>query len=683
MTNSTSSFQEGNFPLFNDQYLFINPIAKDYYGTLWKTFDFKSRKYAWIKEFSPTHCSIEYINELIKEHENVRQQNNKQALCIENVWESPGNQFYALITDTPGITLEFFIRKCNLLEYRIPWQITLYIVQNILKTLIALNKAGTPHHTIIYRNLSPRNIFLSSGGKVFLGPLEVDAFIYKPSSSDELILLKKYAYMSPEQLKNDLLIDQRSDIFLLGIVLYELLTGFSLYTGESLDDVKHQVLQSPFHAAYLTQQDIPEEIADMVAQALQRDPEKRYQSAMEMFGDVRRLLKWKDDEKLGFELSQCIVRNFSEELKTEETEQEQLREMTLKSFISKNTVEKRNAQLYAPATSAIQRESKRAFLTGKGRTVFEAAGDWLTKEEHSHKAFILKMLGACLCALLLFAAADGWFQLTSFGKMVHTHIFPPHVLVASFPPGATISISTREGGIILPDTPAETPIPLRKISPRTYLINAHLAGFQPVSTVATIMQRTKKTKQKPQHVSVLFNWPVQINSVPPEADIVIDGTRYSVTPCLAQLAAGPLTISLAYTGFQTIGSLSKEPRESQCCLDLTTLDDAVIFRDIDKNFWEYSSSMAGTLRQLTITGYLLKEISIDSEPQDMQLSIQALNIDTHTPAHFALRAGRYEITISDRYKEYITRNITLDISSSTPSEMIINMKKPVRAVIKY
>lgn len=137
---------------------------------------------------------------------------------------------------------------------------------------------------IIHRDLGPQNIFITYAGEIKL----IDFGIAKASSHDATTyvgsLKGKLAYMSPEQASGKE-IDYRSDLFAIGILLYEMATGHRLYTGES-QAILLKAGAADFVPPEQVKQGLPASLYAMINKALHKDPALRYQSAEQMRLDL-------------------------------------------------------------------------------------------------------------------------------------------------------------------------------------------------------------------------------------------------------------------------------------------------------------------------------------------------------------------------------------------------------------
>ena len=152
---------------------------------------------------------------------------------------------------------------------------------------------------IVHRDVSPQNVLISEQGEVKLIDFGVAKVAAKVEQTMAGVIKGKYAYMSPEQASAEPL-DARSDVFSLGICLYELLTGaalFRLKNATSPFAVLHAVKEQKIAPLQELLPDLPTELAELTAQCLERDRERRPQSAGEV---ADRLTAWLQQHHPGF-----------------------------------------------------------------------------------------------------------------------------------------------------------------------------------------------------------------------------------------------------------------------------------------------------------------------------------------------------------------------------------------------
>jgi serine/threonine-protein kinase len=169
---------------------------------------------------------------------------------------------------------------------------------------------------IVHRDVTPENIFVSFEGGVKL----LDFGIAKAANQVEMTrageIKGKLSYMSPEQCMGKPL-DSRSDIFSLGVVLYEWVTGFKLFTGESDVQVLRSISEGKIYRPSYFKADVPEQIEAILMRALEKEPEKRYQNAWEMQFELDQFLASNEFTPSNQHLSTFMKQLFADEMEAE------------------------------------------------------------------------------------------------------------------------------------------------------------------------------------------------------------------------------------------------------------------------------------------------------------------------------------------------------------------------------
>ena len=177
---------------------------------------------------------------------------------------------------------------------------------------------------IVHRDVTPENIFVSFDGTVKV----LDFGIAKAANQIEQTrageIKGKLSYMSPEQCMGKPL-DSRSDLFSLGTVLYEWLTGFKLFTGDSEVAILKSITEGKIYAPSYFKADIPEAVEAILMRALDKDREKRYQSAWEMQYDLDQFLSQYEFTPSNIHLSNFLKQLFNDELEEEKSHLAKLR----------------------------------------------------------------------------------------------------------------------------------------------------------------------------------------------------------------------------------------------------------------------------------------------------------------------------------------------------------------------
>ena len=191
--------------------------------------------------------------------------------------------------DTPYIAMQFvdgldvlaLLRECARAQIRLPPDLAALIARDVLDALDyahnALDGSGRPLG-IIHRDISPGNVLLSWRGDVKLTDFGIARAAERRHKTEAGTLKGKYGYMSPEQVSGGE-IDQRSDLFSVGILLAEMVMARRLFTSTNDLDILLMVRDARLDRLHKYAAEFPVELRVLTTRALQRRPEDRWQSA--------------------------------------------------------------------------------------------------------------------------------------------------------------------------------------------------------------------------------------------------------------------------------------------------------------------------------------------------------------------------------------------------------------------
>ncbi len=162
----------------------------------------------------------------------------------------------------------------------------LEIISSVLAGLSSAHDAG-----FVHRDIKPENVLITNDGHIKVTDFGLARVISDTPVSDSTgaVLLGTMAYLSPEQVQQ-LAVDQRSDVYSCGILLYEMVTGLVPFTGASPLDVAYQHVNSSVSAPSTIQPDVPPAVDHLVLAATRKSPTERIQSAREFRDGVIRAL---------------------------------------------------------------------------------------------------------------------------------------------------------------------------------------------------------------------------------------------------------------------------------------------------------------------------------------------------------------------------------------------------------
>ncbi len=158
------------------------------------------------------------------------------------------------------------------------------VVRIIFKCAKALEHAH--RKGVVHRDIKPKNILLSQEREVKIGDFGIALLTHLDVTETQVHgYVGSPLYMSPEQMLEGA-ITNRSDIFSIGVVMYEMLTGRHPFVARSLPAIIHQITHIPHTPLREVRPDVPRVLQSILDRALRKDPAKRYQSCMDMVGDL-------------------------------------------------------------------------------------------------------------------------------------------------------------------------------------------------------------------------------------------------------------------------------------------------------------------------------------------------------------------------------------------------------------
>jgi serine/threonine protein kinase len=234
--------------------------------------------------------------------------------------EESGLQYIAMEW-VEGRNLRQLLSKTAQRQQRIPISASCYMIEQVAAGLHYAHSfkdriTGEPLK-LVHRDVSPQNILVSYDGNIKI----IDFGIAKASTNGEAtragVIKGKLSYLSPEQVLGDVL-DGRSDLFALGIVLWELLTAKRLFAaeGENEFQVLKMIESCTTHVKppSVFNPEVPPELDLVVMQALKRDPDKRFQTGEEFSRALKRILSQFYPEFGSSDLSTFVKKQFQDQI---------------------------------------------------------------------------------------------------------------------------------------------------------------------------------------------------------------------------------------------------------------------------------------------------------------------------------------------------------------------------------
>lgn len=238
-----------------------------------------------------------------------------------------GDSYFIALEYVSGKDLRAIFDRVRKRGESLPIPMACYVIMKVCEGLdYAHNKkdAAGRNLELVHRDVSPQNILVSYEGDVKIIDFGIAKAASKSTKTQAGILKGKFGYMSPEQVRG-LQVDRRSDIFAIGICLYELLTMERLFVGESDFSTLEKVRNVDIMPPTTYNRKIPEELERIVLKALAKHPEDRYRTAMDLHDDLQSFMYTSGNFFARKDLSAFMHRYFADDIAKEAAKDEEYR----------------------------------------------------------------------------------------------------------------------------------------------------------------------------------------------------------------------------------------------------------------------------------------------------------------------------------------------------------------------
>ncbi len=270
--------------ILSDRYEIISRIGSGGMSDVFKAVDTKLNRNVAVKILKAEYAeNTSFVSKFRAEAQSAAGLMHPNIVNVYDVGED-GGLYYIVMELVEGITLKHYIEKKLRLTFR-------EAVSIAIQVSMGIESAHNNH--IIHRDIKPQNIIISKDGKVKV----TDFGIARAASSDTITsnVMGSVHYTSPEQARGGYS-DEKSDIYSLGIVLFEMVTGRVPFDGDTAVSIaiKHIQEEMPSPREYVD--DVPISVEHIIYKCCEKNPDRRYFNVSELVADLKRALVNPDED---------------------------------------------------------------------------------------------------------------------------------------------------------------------------------------------------------------------------------------------------------------------------------------------------------------------------------------------------------------------------------------------------
>ena len=266
--------------IFDEKYRIIDVIGYGGMAVVYKAIDLATGKHVALKMLKESISdNTQALRRFINESKAVAMMNHQNIVKILDVSVKTKYKFIVM-EFIQGITLRDYMNKKN----KLSWQTAAAFIAQILQALDHAHQKG-----VIHRDIKPQNIMVMEGGLI-----KVADFGIAKIPDAETVTRVDHAvgtiyYISPEQALGSKKIDARSDLYSLGVMFYEMVTGELPFMAENSYSIMHKhIYDAPEKPTVHTPQ-LPHGIEQIILFAMEKEANNRYQSAAQMYRHILRV----------------------------------------------------------------------------------------------------------------------------------------------------------------------------------------------------------------------------------------------------------------------------------------------------------------------------------------------------------------------------------------------------------
>ena len=270
--------------LIDNRYLLQRLIASGGMASIYSALDTRLDRPVAVKIMHAHLANDEaFVSRFIKEAKATAALSHPNIVSIQDQgWNQGGPPAVFIVMElVEGTTLRDLLNESSPLSIEQAFQ----IINPVLSALSAAHKIG-----IIHRDIKPENILISRDGRIKVADfgLARNTSMAQTMTAESSVILGSVSYLSPEQVQRGVA-DSRSDIYAMGILIFEMLTGSKPYDGETPIQIAYRHVNDRIPELVKIKSDIPKNLSDLIFSATSPNPDLRPRDAEELLNSMRQI----------------------------------------------------------------------------------------------------------------------------------------------------------------------------------------------------------------------------------------------------------------------------------------------------------------------------------------------------------------------------------------------------------
>ncbi len=350
-------------PQMFGRYLLLDKVAAGGMAEVWRakySGEGNFQKIIAIKKILPHVSEDEDFITMFTDEANITSSMNHANIGQVTEFSKVGDTYYISMEYVSGRDLKSVWSWSKARGQIMPVELSAYIVSKMCDGLDYAHG-----HGVVHRDISPQNVLLSWEGDVKVIDFGIAKATEKSGKTRPGTLKGKFAYMAPEQIRG-LPLDGRSDIFAIGVVLYELVTGQRGFQAESEFSLLEMVRNVEIRPPSLLNQTLPAELERIIYKALSKDRDTRYLTGSDMSVDLQQFMLQRGRPPQPRDLAAFLRENFTVDYEKEKARLDSYREVNPNDYLA-------GARPTGPASPPLSLDEDSAFSSSEPSAFAEPA----------------------------------------------------------------------------------------------------------------------------------------------------------------------------------------------------------------------------------------------------------------------------------------------------------------------